>query len=36
MSLPRLHNTAARRIFLDRHALLETPQGAAAGMTCSD
>lgn len=31
MSLPRLHNTAARRIFLDRHALLETPQGAASG-----
>lgn len=31
MNLPRLHNTAARRIFLDRHALLETPQGAAHG-----
>ena len=29
MSLPRLDNTAARRIFLDRHALLETPQGPA-------
>ncbi|MCX7567470.1 winged helix DNA-binding domain-containing protein [Sulfitobacter sp. F26169L] len=29
MSLPRLHNTAARRIFLDRHALLETPRGPA-------
>lgn len=31
MSLPRLHNSAARRIFLDRHALLDTPQGAAQG-----
>ncbi|UWR26563.1 winged helix DNA-binding domain-containing protein [Sulfitobacter sp. S223] len=31
MSLPRLQNTAARRIFLDRHALLEPPQGAAHG-----
>ena len=31
MSLPRLHNRAARRIFLDRHALLDTPQGAADG-----
>ena len=29
MALPRLHNLAARRIFLDRHALLETPQGPA-------
>ena len=29
MSLQRLSNTAARRIFLDRHALLETPQGPA-------
>lgn len=29
MSLPRLGNIAARRIFLDRHALLETPQGSA-------
>lgn len=29
MTLPCLSNTAARRIFLDRHALLETPQGAA-------
>lgn len=29
MRVPRLHNTAARRIFLDRHALLETPQGPA-------
>lgn len=28
MSLPRLSNTASRRVFLDRHALLETPQGA--------
>lgn len=31
MSLPRLSNTAARRIFLDRHALHDTPQGAADG-----
>ncbi|WP_299413552.1 crosslink repair DNA glycosylase YcaQ family protein [uncultured Sulfitobacter sp.] len=29
MTLPRLQNLAARRIFLDRHALLETPQGPA-------
>ncbi|MEP1767403.1 MAG: crosslink repair DNA glycosylase YcaQ family protein [Sulfitobacter sp.] len=35
MILPRLSNLAARRIFLDRHALLETPQGPAdkAGLT---
>jgi hypothetical protein len=31
MSLPHLSNTAARRIFLDRHALLETPQGLSRG-----
>lgn len=31
MKLPRLSNTAARRIFLDRHALLETPRGPARG-----
>lgn len=30
MTAPRLSNIAARRIFLDRHALLETPQGNAA------
>jgi uncharacterized protein YcaQ len=29
MSLPRLTNTAARRIFMDRHALLDMPQGSA-------
>lgn len=29
MSLQRLSNVAARRIFLDRHALLEAPQGPA-------
>jgi uncharacterized protein YcaQ len=29
MSLPRLSNTSARRVFLDRHALLEPPQGPA-------
>jgi len=35
MTLPRLSNLAARRIFLDRHALLQTPQGPAdyAGLT---
>ncbi|MEO9897746.1 MAG: crosslink repair DNA glycosylase YcaQ family protein [Paracoccaceae bacterium] len=27
----RLENRAARRVFLDRHALLETPQGPASG-----
>lgn len=31
MSLPRLDNRVARRIFLDRHALLEPPAGAAHG-----
>jgi len=31
MTLPRLQNIAARRIFLDRHVLLDTPQGAAGG-----
>lgn len=31
MSLPRLENRAARAIFLDRHALLEQPQGSAKG-----
>jgi len=31
MSLPRLSNQAARRIFLDRHALLDTPQGTGKG-----
>ena len=31
MSLPRLDNTAARRLFLDRHRLLERPQGPAKG-----
>jgi uncharacterized protein YcaQ len=30
VSIPRLHNLAARRIFLDRHALLEPPQGPAS------
>jgi uncharacterized protein YcaQ len=29
MNLPRIGNTAARRIFLDRHALMGTPQGPA-------
>lgn len=29
MTLQRLTNRAARRIFLDRHALLEAPQGSA-------
>jgi hypothetical protein len=31
MTLPRLTNRAARRIFMDRHALLETPQGPSRG-----
>jgi hypothetical protein len=31
MTLPRLTNRAARRIFLDRHALLDTPRGMADG-----
>jgi uncharacterized protein YcaQ len=31
MSLPRLSNLAARRIFLDRHALMDAPQGPARG-----
>tara|TARA_R110002049_G_scaffold117332_2_gene270596 strand:- start:187576 stop:188790 length:1215 start_codon:yes stop_codon:yes gene_type:complete len=31
MTLPRLSNTAARRVFLDRHQLCETPQGPAHG-----
>ena len=32
----RLGNDAARRIFMDRHALLEAPQGAAHGEYLSD
>ncbi|ASM74122.1 MULTISPECIES: winged helix-turn-helix domain-containing protein [Roseobacteraceae] len=31
MTRPVLNNTAARRVFLDRHALHETPQGPAHG-----
>ncbi len=31
MTLPLLSNAAARRLFLDRHALAEPPQGAATG-----
>ncbi|MGC1430500.1 MAG: crosslink repair DNA glycosylase YcaQ family protein [Albidovulum sp.] len=31
MTLPVLHNKAARRLFLDRHALIEPPQGPAKG-----
>jgi len=31
MSLPRLENGPARRLFLDRHALLEPPTGPATG-----
>ncbi|WP_415919087.1 winged helix-turn-helix domain-containing protein [Tateyamaria sp. SN6-1] len=31
MSVPTLNNAQARRLFLDRHALCETPQGAANG-----
>ena len=31
MALPRLENAAARRLFMDRHALLEQPRGGAQG-----
>jgi len=31
MSLPRLSNQTARRIFLDRHGLIEQPTGASKG-----
>ncbi|MDH5531553.1 MAG: winged helix-turn-helix domain-containing protein, partial [Paracoccaceae bacterium] len=31
MSLRRLDNATARRIFLDRHALAEAPSGGAKG-----
>ena len=31
MSLPRLDNSTARRLFLDKHRLLERPQGPASG-----
>jgi uncharacterized protein YcaQ len=31
VSLPRLDNCAARRLFLDRHALAEVPSGVAKG-----
>ncbi|MEP1329504.1 crosslink repair DNA glycosylase YcaQ family protein [Pseudophaeobacter sp.] len=31
MGLPRLGNTAARRLFMDRHALLEQPSGPSKG-----
>ena len=31
MSLPALNNRAARRLFLDRHALIEPPAGNAGG-----
>ncbi len=36
MTLPTLDNAAARRIFMDRHALLETPQGDATGPALLD
>lgn len=36
MNLQRLPNRAARRVFLDRHALLETPQGPANSANLSD
>ncbi|WP_417713720.1 winged helix-turn-helix domain-containing protein [Pseudophaeobacter arcticus] len=32
MALPRLENAAARRLFMDRHALLEQPSGGSKGM----
>ncbi|QUJ75982.1 YcaQ family DNA glycosylase [Sulfitobacter albidus] len=31
MSLPQIDNTTARRVFLNRHALGEAPQGSGAG-----
>ena len=31
MALPRLENAVARRLFMDRHALLEQPSGGAKG-----
>ena len=31
MALPRIGNDAARRVFLDRHALAEPPTGPAKG-----
>ncbi|MEP2718706.1 crosslink repair DNA glycosylase YcaQ family protein [Pseudophaeobacter sp.] len=31
MALPRLANAEARRLFMDRHALLETPSGGSKG-----
>jgi len=36
MSVPCLSNKAARRLFLDRHALLEAPAGPAKGRALSD
>ena len=36
MNLPRLDNRAARRLFLDRHALSETPSGPAQGAALQD
>ena len=36
MSLPRLTNRAARRLFLDRHALLEPPTGPGKGTDLLD
>ncbi|WP_102107277.1 winged helix-turn-helix domain-containing protein [Oceaniglobus roseus] len=36
MSLPRLDNRTARRLFLDRHALLEAPTGPAKGEALLD
>ena len=36
MALPRLDNAAARRVFLDRHALLEPPTGKATGSDLLD
>jgi len=36
MSLPLLPNAVARRVFLDRHALAETPSGPAKGQELAD
>lgn len=36
MNLPQIDNLSARRLFLDRHALLETPAGDAKGPALLD
>ena len=34
MTLQQLDNHTARRLFMDRHALIESPAGGAKGMIC--